>query len=66
MEAVRGVCLVELKSRTIHWSVGMRKDKAEKKHQDSSKKAYKRPTLERRERLVEVTEGLQPVGGATP
>lgn len=44
----------------------MRKDNPEKKNQDSFKKAYKRPTLERRERLVEVTEGLQPVGGATP
>ncbi len=44
----------------------MRKDNPEKKNQDSSRKAYKRPTLERRERLVEVTEGLQPIGGATP
>ncbi len=66
MEAVRGVCLVELKNRMIHWSAGMRKDNPEKKNQESCKKAYERPTLERRERLVEVTEGLQPIGGATP
>ncbi len=44
----------------------MRKDNPEKKNQESCKKAYERPTLERRERLVEVTEGLQPIGGATP
>ena len=41
----------------------MHKEKSEKKNQGSGKKEYKRPTLEKRERLVEVTEGIVPAAG---
>ena len=39
----------------------MQKDKAQK--QAAGKKTYRRPTLQKRQRLVEVTEGAQ--GGVT-
>ena len=37
----------------------MRKNSSEKKNRDSCKKPYERPALEKRERLIEVTEGFQ-------
>ena len=40
------------------------KQMTDKKH-DEAKKQYEEPTLEKRERLIEVTEGA-PLGGATP
>ena len=44
--------------------MGMRKNSSEEKNRDSCKKPYKRPALEKRERLIEVTEGSQ--GVVTP
>jgi hypothetical protein len=43
----------------------MRNEKVEKKSQEKTvKKSYRRPTLQKRQRLVEVTEG-EGLGGAT-
>lgn len=44
--------------------MGMRKKNPERKNRDSCKKPYKRPALEKRERLIEVTEGVN--GAVTP
>ena len=44
----------------------MQKDKQEKDNRQNSRKTYTPPTLEKRERLVEVTEGSQIESGVSP